>query len=210
MSCRCGGQCAECQNLGSYMRVPPAQYPGYRLRLPGGASQFHGRLGVYRGPAEPPPNPNPGAGLGVVAAPVLTRTVCPAWGCETHPMWGPIRYPYPSYPLPRTSTTPQPPPSDYPASAPVVSSPPQCPSPNSFVDAAGNCVSDWHNPYSLYLPASPVPANTVAADTAQNSTAAQAPASSWFTDPVQELISGVPNWAIVAAAGAFFLMRGRR
>lgn len=213
MACRCGGRCAGCQGLGAYAPVRSFPYVGHRF----GGSPEAGRLsGIYRGPAEPPPNPNPGAGLGVVA-PIsnIRYPVCPAWGCEGGAFGssvGPVRtwIPFPSYPLQPTATTPQPPPSDYPASAPVVSAPTRCPSPNSYIDAAGNCTNDWHNPYSVTLQSpSPVPANTIPADTSLSSTAAVAP--SWFSDPNQEIIKGFPNWGLIAAAaGAFMLMRGRR
>ena len=210
MACRCGGTCARCAGMGAYTEAG-FSYPGLRMRLPGGTAGAHGKLGIYRGPAEPPPNPNPGAGLGVVAPVSMIRyPVCPSWGCEGGGYGasvGPVRtwIPLPSQPLSPTATTPQPPPSDFPQSAPT------CPSPNTYIDAAGNCTADWHNPYSLYLPPAIQPAATIPADTTPGSTVAQAPVTSWFTDQNQELIHGFPNWGLVAAAvGAFMLMRGRR
>jgi|SRR5579885_288037 len=64
-------------------------------------------------------------------------------------------------------------------------------------------------------PATSAPAAQVAASTPSQSTAVStAPAStpSWFTDPAQELITGIPNWGLLAAAAAaaLLLMRGRR
>jgi len=105
--------------------------------------------------------------------------------------------------------------------------------PGQTVDASGECVTDLRNPYSLYLPTaqpSPVIASpTVATPTAGQATCASGtydasgncvavtPALgtstglSWFTDPTQELISGFPNWGLVAAAvAAFLMMKGRR
>jgi hypothetical protein len=88
--------------------------------------------------------------------------------------------------------------------------------PNTYRDAAGNIVTDWHNPYVLYLPQSPTPAPTVAADTSPTPGAGQTPtspnatAASWFTDPSQELINGIPNWGLIAAAAGAFLLLGRR
>lgn len=136
----------------------------------------------------------------------------------------PVRY----FPIVTGSTQPvlQPPPSVSPQPAPVVQD--AAPPPTMYRDAAGNWTSDWHNPYSLYLPESVQiqPAPIVSADTSftpgagQTSTAlsspsvqgnAVTPSPSWFTDPSKELISGVPNWGILAAAAAaFFLLKGRR
>jgi len=118
------------------------------------------------------------------------------------------------------------PPIDIPRPAPVVQNAP--PPPGTYRDAAGNLTSDWHNPYSLYLPDSVQiqPAPIVAASTALTPGAGQTPTSipsdavsgnavsagpSWFTDPSQELITGIPNWGILAAAvGAYLLLKGRR
>lgn len=117
----------------------------------------------------------------------------------------------------------QPPPVDVPQPAPVVNNAP--PPAGMYRDAAGNLTSDWHNPYSLYLPETIQPAPIVSADTSLTPGAGQMPTSvtggsvqgnavgapSWFTDPNQELITGIPNWGLVAAAAAaFFLMKGRR
>ena len=118
----------------------------------------------------------------------------------------------------------QPPPVDVPQPSPVIDNAP--PPPGMYRDAAGNLTSDWHNPYSLHLPESIQPAPIVAADTSLTPGAGQTTTSiasgpvagnavstspSWLTDPNQELISGIPNWGIVAVAlGAFLLMKGRR
>ncbi|HEV2471877.1 MAG TPA: hypothetical protein VGS41_04385, partial [Chthonomonadales bacterium] len=109
-----------------------------------------------------------------------------------------------------------------------------CPA-GSAVDSSGNCTTDERNPYVLYLPqqqqSSPVVSAPTSAtpsagqsfcasgeyDTSGNCiaaapTVAATPAASWFTDPTQELITGVPNWGLVAGAGLalMLLMRGRR
>lgn len=45
----------------------------------------------------------------------------------------------------------------------------------------------------------------------QPATSATPMTSSWFTDPTQELISGIPNWGIMLAiAAAAMLMKGKR
>jgi hypothetical protein len=214
MGCSCGGNCTGC--LGAYTAAE-FSYPGLRLRLPGGAAGAHGKLGIYRGPAEPPPNPNPGAGLGAIATPIFNYRYPPQpVGPEPfRPMpWGGqpiVSWPFPPQ-LPPTQITLQPPPNDYPEPSPVVAAPARCPSPNSYIDAAGNCTNDWHNPYNVTLQSpSPSPGAVIAAPTPLASTAAAAPVVSWFTDPNQELIAGFPNWGLIAAAvGAFMLMKGRR
>lgn len=103
-----------------------------------------------------------------------------------------------------------PPPSPTPAPAPSVSNP-------GYVDAAGNYTTDWHNPYVLYLPQSPRPAPTVAASPEDFLPAqgqpldTSAPASpsigDWFSQ--SSLISGLPNWGVLAggAVGAFLVSR---
>jgi hypothetical protein len=116
-----------------------------------------------------PASPRPGAHvikLGPIAVQKHTTftppgKICPAWGCGSPPVsiWTAHVGPGP------TSTVAQPPPPTYPVVAPTVAG--QCPS-GEYRDAAGNCTSDWHNPYSLYLPdqsGSPAPAPTVAANT---------------------------------------------
>jgi hypothetical protein len=138
--------------------------------------------------------------------------MCPAWGCGGPPWQHFIAPGIPG----TTSIVDQPPPLP-PGSAPIVSG--VC-GPGQYRDAAGNCTTDWHNPYSLYLPnppaptvAAPTPLSLAQPGTTLDSTGASTTVAtgSWFTDPTQELISGVPNWGLVAAAGALFLMmRGRR
>jgi hypothetical protein len=225
MSCaaNCGGKCTGC--LGAVTRAQ-FSYPGLRLRLPSTAPVRQGRLGVYRGPAEPPPNPNPGAGLGqVMPVSALRFPMQPSNGWRRPPIVGPLPVAYPISQAGPTQSTPQPPPNYWPSPAPVTPAP-TCPGPNSYIDAAGNCTSDWHNPYSATLqaqqPASTIPAPTsvpCASGTydANGNCLPASPAStvaatpSWFTDPNQELITGFPNWGLVAAAvGAFLLLRGKR
>ena len=89
--------------------------------------------------------------------------ICPAWGCGPPPI---RQLPVPT--TGATSTVPQPPPPTTPVVGPVTSPQSLCP-PGYAQDAAGNCVYDERNPYSLYLPSadssSPAPAPTVAAST---------------------------------------------
>lgn len=141
---------------------------------------------VYRGPAELRPRPNASGGINVVRAVQQTRTpgyavapgnyktlgavpaiydpVCPAWGCA-----GP-RFPLSVQTLPPASPAPaptvnQPPPPTYPQPSPTVTMD-GC-AVGQYRDAAGNCTSDWHNPYPMYLPLDTAisPAPTVAAST---------------------------------------------
>lgn len=124
-----------------------------------------------------------------------------------------------------TQSVLQPPPAESPSPAPSVQNAP--PPPTMYRDAAGNLTSDWHNPYSLYLPEgvqiqpSPIVNANTSLTPGPGQTATSVPSSSvqgnavspasWFTDPTQSLISGIPNWGIVAAAAAaFFLLKGRR
>ncbi len=150
----------------------------------------------------------------IVARPPITPPVV------ISPTPHPIPFPVPA----RTPVVTQPPTTTIPttgtgATSKVTQPPPASPAPTSMVcdqgsmykDAAGNWTCDWHNPYSLYLPQ---PSPVVAADTSTTPTAGQTTAvpASWFTDPAQELISGIPNWGLVAAAGVglMLLMRGKR
>lgn len=116
-----------------------------------GAPTGHGYTSVIR-----TRTPAPGGGFNYTPWVSMPGTgpggICPAWGC------GPA-------PTPWRFTVPQPPPPVTPVVAPTVAGP--CPA-GQYQDAAGNCTSDWHNPYSLYLPdqsGSPAPAPTVAANT---------------------------------------------
>jgi hypothetical protein len=56
-----------------------------------------------------------------------------------------------------------------------------------------------------------VAASTPSQTTAVTTTPA-ASSPSWFTDPSQELITGIPNWGLLAAGAAlaFFMMRRGR
>ena len=112
--------------------------------------------------------------------------VCPAWGCGGPPTWmnpldggraglpppwaiGPVPVTQPISPAP-SPTVPQPPPPTGPAPVNVVPMGPPgsdgC-AQGQYRDSAGNCTSDWHNPYSMYLPldSTPAPAPTVSANT---------------------------------------------
>jgi hypothetical protein len=123
--------------------------------------------GNYKGlgammPASPRPNAI------VRYNPMPPGRICPAWGCDGPRFLGPPIH-APGDVLrrfgPMPHTVPQPPPPTYPVVAPTVAGP--CPA-GQYQDAAGNCTSDWHNPYSLYLPdqsGSPAPAPSVAANT---------------------------------------------
>lgn len=103
--------------------------------------------------------------------------------------------------------------------------------PGQVLDASGNCTSDERNPYVLYLPQNQQPAPVTPAQTSLTPTAGQATcqsgqydtygncianvastvaAPSWFTDPTQELISGFPNWGLLAAAAAALMLLTRR
>lgn len=169
------------------------------------------------------------------ALPVVTPPSSPMHWVRPVPPWGsngPMRnYPVdttiPSGPTSgATNVAPMPAPGSITAPAPTVSTP--CPS-GQYQDAAGNCTDDWHNPYPLYLPAQPSP--VVSASTASTPTAGQpgcvsgeydvngncivasttpGTTPSWFTDPTQELISGIPNWGLLAAAAGVFMLMGKR
>lgn len=96
--------------------------------------------------------------------------VCPAWGCGSPPWLRsfPVSVVSPS-PSPAPTVT-QPPPPTSPAPAPTTPIGPVgtngCAA-GQYRDAAGNCTSDWRNPYPMYLPLdnSLAPAPTVAAST---------------------------------------------
>lgn len=117
----------------------------------------HSAMVRYLGPPVASASPSPKA--------------CPAWGCGPPP-WtqGPTTQPtLPASPAPGP-TVAQPPPPVSPAPAPTVPIGPAgssgCPA-GEYRDAAGNCTSDWRNPYSMYLPLdAPIsPSPTVAAST---------------------------------------------
>lgn len=152
---------------------------------------------------------------------------CPVWGCNGPVRAFPVDTTIPSPPAPgATNVTAMPVPGSITAPAPTVSNP--CPA-GQYQDAAGNCTDDWHNPYPLYLPAQPSP--VVSASTVSTPTAGQpgcvsgeydvngnciitsttpGTTPSWFTDPTQELISGIPNWGLLAAAAGALMLMGRR
>jgi hypothetical protein len=120
-----------------------------------------------------------------------------------------------------TATVTQPPPPSQPAPAPTVADP-TCSQPGYYRDAAGNCTNDWHNPYSLYLPApqSPRPAPTVAAspDDYMPSNGQVVPGITPSSSGVADWMSqstiwpGVRNQWVVGGAvlAALVLLRGGR
>ena len=117
-----------------------------------------------------PPNPvHPFPIISPDTGPI--HQACPAWGCGAPPPWhmGPDASPPVVSPAP-APTVPQPPPPTGPAPVNVVPMGPPgsdgC-AQGQYRDAAGNCTSDWHNPYSMYLPldSTPAPAPTVSANT---------------------------------------------
>lgn len=154
-------------------------------------------------------------------APQLNRQICPAWGCGSPPLrrvqWNQTG---------ATSTTPQPPPPTTPVVAPVTSPQQLCPT-GYAQDAAGNCVFDERNAYSLYLPtsdsSSPAPAPTVAASTCPTGYT-QDPTTGNCLAPGQTASTGIGAWlgasttiggiaipnALLAAAGALFALKMMR
>lgn len=91
--------------------------------------------------------------------------VCPAWGCGPPRFLGPpIVSPAPSPSVPQTPPPTQPGPTSTVPMGPAGSS--GC-APGQYRDAAGNCTSDWTNPYSMYLPldSTPAPSPVVSANT---------------------------------------------
>ena len=50
-----------------------------------------------------------------------------------------------------------------------------------------------------------------ATSSTSTSTSSSTSTASWFTDPTQEIISGIPNWGLIAVAGlGLFLMMGKK
>jgi hypothetical protein len=155
------------------------------------------------------------------------KQICPAWGCGEPPIHGlPSPYPGPVMGpvIGPTSTVPQPPPPTTPVVGPVTSPQSLCP-PGYAQDAAGNCVYDERNPYSLYLPdsSSPAPAPTVAASTCPTGYT-QDPTTGNCLAPGQTASTGISAWlgesttiggiaipnALLAAAGALFALKMMR
>jgi hypothetical protein len=61
------------------------------------------------------------------------------------------------------------------------------------------------------VPGALTAAQTAATESSQEAVATAPDTPSWFTDPAQEIISGIPNWGLVAAgAGALFLFSGKK
>lgn len=102
--------------------------------------------------------------------PMITNwpKVCPAWGCGPPP-WARGTFTTGTSPAPGP-TVAQPPPPISPAPAPVTPIGPAgtngC-APGQYRDAAGNCTSDWRNPYPISLPLDNTlaPSPTVSAST---------------------------------------------
>jgi len=166
--------------------------------------------------------------------------ICPAWGCgepslrpvSTMPTGRgvfkePISSDFVRPILGVKQVVAQPPPPVTPVVGPVTSPQQLCPT-GYAQDAAGNCVFDERNPYSLYLPSSdsssPAPAPTVAASTCptgytQDPTTGncyapgQAPSTTGITAwlGASTTIGGIaiPN-ALLAAAGALFAFKMMR
>jgi hypothetical protein len=150
--------------------------------------------------------------------------MCPAWGCGTPPPWqgGGSGWtaggnPYGSSPLNPTG-------SQLAIAQSLLQTNPSLLNPTQWqlLQQAGLVASTV--PYSsagqittssggAIDPATGVPYSQELA-AAQAGVGATATTASWFTDPTQELISGIPNWALVAAGGVgvYLMMRpaGRR
>lgn len=185
----------------------------------------------------------------VVSAP---HPICPAWGCgpprnvigdnqpisEPPPWMGPPPN-WPVSPAPSPSV-PQPPPPTGPAPTTTVpwgaAGSSGC-AVGMYRDAAGNCTSDWRNPYSMYLPLDPSPApspvvtsNTCptgyamdgngncvsscpAGDTVDSQgnciPAAASGPMSWLQETTAIGGYNVPNWGLLLGVGAaVMMMRG--
>lgn len=152
-------------------------------------------------------------------------TICPAWGCGTPPPWQGAPYggwtagssPYGSSPL-------NPNPAALATAQALLQTNPSLLTPAQWqlLQSAGLVASTV--PYSsasqITTSGSGAIDPTTGVPYAQELAAAQTGAigttttASWLTDPTQELISGIPNWGLVAAAGvgAYLMMRpaGRR
>ena len=84
------------------------------------------------------------------------------------------------------------------------------PTSQPYIDSSGNTwtwsgAGGWQ--ITTYANSAATAANTAASSTGA-ATATTPP--SWFTDPTQELISGVPNWGLVAGGGVILLMLMKR
>jgi hypothetical protein len=145
---------------------------------------------------------------------------CPPFAMCDPAIYGPNRNPC------QPNTIPVGPPGGTTQPGPIVAD--HCP-PGQFQDAAGNCMSVQNYPYPVTQP--PTPSPTVPADTSGTPSAGQpgcvsgqfdasgncitstvpGAATSWFTDPTQDVITGLPNWGLLAiAAGAAYLMFGQK
>jgi hypothetical protein len=209
---------------------PPAPQPSPWQDVWGGTALKEGETHsdyVYRAPGEIRPRPNASGGAntvrsfqteksaGYAVAPGNYRglggpplTVCPEIACESVIGYGPA--PCYSPVCGPINVVRQPPPPLTPKPSPTVCNP------NQYRDAAGYCTSDWHNPYSLYLPAQPSPIvaagpeNFVASQGQPLPSVPASAAASWFSDST--IIPGVENLWIAAGAGllAYFAMRGKK
>jgi hypothetical protein len=235
MACGCRGTCVNC--LSGYRPEPPLAFAGWRLRIPGAprGGQYHGYLGnnpsphdfanpgtydrgIFRSPGETPPKQNPNGNSNVFMERHSRRQAGYAMVPGAYSQLGSvstlpisnIRYPiseiYRFCPGP-TNWVSQPPPPPQPAPAPTVTDT-STPA-NMYRDAAGNLTSDWHNPYSLYLPLSPSPSPSVAADTNPTPGAGQTPTSPGIAGWFSQSTWGIPNWGLAAVAAWLLLGRKR-
>lgn len=179
---------------------------------------------------------------------------CPAWGCGPPPHFlgppvpGPTIHACPEIMMPSCPpgqtrgnsgppcytpsgpctglTVSQPPPPISPQPGPITAT--GCPA-GQYQDAAGNCTSDWRNPYALYLPDtySPAPAPTVAANTCPTGYSQDPSTGNCLAPGVAPSGSGIMAWlgastqiggvnipnAAIAGVGALIAMKmfgGRR
>ncbi len=207
------------RRMGFYLRadfpLPQATLPPKSLGWSGAnrnipmlsISQFSGKASY----GEPAPVYQPlsgGLGLGPVvyrgealpariSLPVNTPAPAPV---------GPIYSPV--FPAPPSSTVPVPAPvGPVYGQPPVFSMPPSVP----LVPVTPGTIAQQISPPPA---AASVPAAQVAASAPSQTAAVTAttPAStpSWFTDPSQELITGIPNWGLLAAGAAVALLLMRR
>jgi hypothetical protein len=198
-----------------------------------GGGLFHGAMPVDPWVAHAGPD-NPELAYLLKTA----HPVCPAWGCG-----GPPRYLGPPDHIPAPSPAPvvtQPPPPTGPqpwSTVPIGPAGSDGCAQGQYRDAAGNCTSDWHNPYPMFLPldsaAQPSPvvsANTCPTGYAQDGNGncvVQCPAgetvdaqgnclpptasgiTGWLESSTQlPLIGSVPNWGIVAVLGLVAMRMG--
>lgn len=127
--------------------------------------------------------------------------------------------PCPPQPGGPSPIVPQPPPPTQPQPSPIIGTS-GCAA-GQYRDAAGNCTTDWTNPYPLYLPTdggSPAPSPTVPANTCQTGftqdpvtgnclgpgqypTAPTAGATSWFSASTSIAGMNIPNLVLAGIFG---------